>query len=102
MLRPLAGRGDEDGDNIGTARVDPSPQPSPARGEGAHLRHLSIDVQNVCVEKALARSSSDVAIPTLHSLRSLPLAGVREGGSGIGTVSATKEDLAAYTNGIRA
>src|SRR5882672_2271096 len=35
---PLRGRARERGGVIGTARVNPSPQPSPARGEGAHFR----------------------------------------------------------------
>ncbi len=34
---PLWGRVREGGSRIGTARVDPSPQPSPTRGEGAYI-----------------------------------------------------------------
>src|ERR1700686_5246441 len=33
---PLWGRGREGGGRIGTARVNPSPQPSPTRGAGVH------------------------------------------------------------------
>ncbi|MET3842870.1 hypothetical protein ABIE49_004948 [Bradyrhizobium sp. OAE829] len=39
---PLRGRVRERGGVIGTARVNPSPQPSPARGEGADLLRGSL------------------------------------------------------------
>src|SRR4029077_20556717 len=40
---PLVGRAREGGGRIGTTRVNPSPQPSPTRGEGTHRRCGDID-----------------------------------------------------------
>jgi hypothetical protein len=64
---PLWGRVREGGGRIGTTRVDPSPQPSPTRGEGAHHRCRDIYVSRTGLRCYLCPKKMPLArTPTLR------------------------------------